>query len=73
MRHFLATTTRASAEIAIVEILKADPEAIVSHNRDNKTLLRVASEILDEDKIESLPGVAHAVDLDAMELVKASL
>jgi hypothetical protein len=73
MRHFLATTTRASGEIAIREILKADPEAIVSHGQDNKTMLRVASEFFDEDKLEAVPGVVHAVDIDAMNLVKASL
>jgi len=73
MRHFIATTTRASADIAMREILLADPEAIVTHRQDNKTLLRVASEIFDEDKLEAIPGVVHAVDIDAMNLVKASL
>ena len=73
MRQFLVTSTRKSAETAIQEILKADPVAIVNYRHDNKTVLRVFSEILDEDKIESFPGVACAVDTAAIDLVKATL
>ena len=66
MKSFYVTTTRTSAEMVRQEILRLDDLAALQYRRENKTLLVVTSNSLDEDRLEMIPGVAHAVNLASL-------
>lgn len=67
LKSFYATTTAEHAEHVMKEIFRVDPDATITHRRDNKTLLLVRSKNLSEWTIEAIAGVAHAVNLSAIK------
>lgn len=66
MKKFYVTSTASHAEAVMREILRLDPIALISHRRENKTLLLVASEALSEWTLEAIDGVGHAVNITKM-------
>lgn len=66
--NFIITTTELASALVIAEIFRIDPNALIAHRQGNMTVMRVRTRRMTVFTLDAIPGVAHAVNADALLL-----